>query len=190
VYWRHLIRNKSSLKAGVEAAVEEDQVLDLVDQAAWAVLVEQDQAAWAVLVEQDQAAWAVLVEQDQAGQAVPVHRVDLTNTSQMIIMAIMETMDTMDTMDIMDPMELVVNGWAIPGIGGTDMVIGEAGTTVALVGGGIPGMVIPGGGGTEIIGEAGYPVGAPSLVRTDPTTIGNSEEDPTSFIFFMNVKSS
>jgi hypothetical protein len=160
-----------------EAAVEEDQVLDLVDQAAWAVLVEQDQAAWAVLVEQDQAAWAVLV-----GQAVPGHRVDLTNTSQMIIMAIMDpmelvdTMDLMDpmelvdTMDLMDPMELVVNGWAIPGIGGTDMVIGEAGTTVALDGGGIPGMAIPGGGGQEIIGEAGYPVGAPSLVRTDPTT--------------------
>jgi hypothetical protein len=38
-----------------EAAVEEDQVLDLVDQAAWVVLVEQDQAAWVVLVEQDQA---------------------------------------------------------------------------------------------------------------------------------------
>jgi hypothetical protein len=180
VYWRHLIRNKSSLKAGVEAAVEEDQVLDLVDQEVDLDLV--DQAAWAVLVEQDQAAWAVLVEQDQAGQAVPVHRVDLTNTSQMIIMAIMDpmelvdTMDLMDpmelvdTMDLMDPMELVANGWAIPGIGGTDMVIGEAGTTVTLDGGGIPGMAIPGGGGQEIIGEAGYPVGAPSLVRTDPTT--------------------
>jgi len=44
------------------------------------------------------------------------------------------------------------------------MVIGE-------VGGGIPGMVILGGGGTEIIGGVGYPAGAPSLVRTDPTTI-------------------
>jgi hypothetical protein len=157
-----------------EAAVEEDQVLDLVDQAAWAVLVEQDQAAW-----------AVLVEQDQAGQAVPVHRVDLTNTSQMIIMAIMETMDTMD---IMDPLELVVNGWAIHGIGGTDMVIGEAGTTVALVGGGIPGMVIPGGGGTEIIGEAGYPVGAPSLVRTDHTTIVIPKRIQPISIFYTNVK--
>jgi hypothetical protein len=129
-----------------EAAVEEDQVLDPVDQAAW----------------------AVLVEHDQVGQAVPVQRVDLTNTSQMIIMAIMQTMDTMDTMDIMDTMELVVNGWAIPGIGGADMVIGEAGTTDALAGGGIPGMVIPGGGGTEIIGGAGYPVGAPTLMSTDP----------------------
>ena len=164
MYWRHLIRNKSSLKAGVE----EDQVLDLVDQEVDLDLV--DQAAWAVLVEQDQAAWAVLVEQDQAGQAVPVHRVDLTNTSQMIIMAIMDPMELVDTMDLMDPMELVANGWAIPGIGGTDMVIGEAGTTVTLDGGGIPGMAIPGGGGQEIIGEAGYPVGAPSLVRTDPTT--------------------
>jgi hypothetical protein len=166
------------LKAGVvpEAAVE-DQVLDLVDQEVDLDLV--DQAAWAVLVEQDQAAWAVLVEQDQA---LPVHRVDLTNTSQMIIMAIMDPMELVDTMDLMDPMELVdtmdlmdpmelaVNGWVIPGIGGTDMVIGEAGTTVALDGGGIPGMAIPGGGGQEIIGEAGYPVGAPSLVRTDPTT--------------------
>jgi hypothetical protein len=85
VYWRHLIRNKSSLKAGVE----EDQVLDLVDQ-------EVDQAAWAVLVEQDQAAWAVLVEQDQVGQVLVdrVDWVDLTNTSQMIIMAIMDRMDT------------------------------------------------------------------------------------------------
>lgn len=120
----------------------------------------------------DQAAWA-LVEQDQVGQAVPVHRVDwvdLTNTSQMIIMAIMDRMDTLDTM--LDPMELVVNGWAIPGIGGTDMVIGGAGTTVALAGGGIPGMVIP-------IGGAGYPAGAPTLIRSDPATIGNSEEDST-----------
>ena len=66
------------------------------------------------------------MEQDQAGQAVPVHRVDLTNTSHLIIMAPMDTMDTMDTM------ALVVNGWAIPGIGGADMVIGEAGTTEAL----------------------------------------------------------
>ena len=40
---------------------------------------------------------------------------------------------------------------------GADMVIGEAGGTVTLAGG-----------GTEIIG------GAPSLVRTDPTSIGNS----------------
>ena len=48
---------------------------------------------------------------------------------------------------------------------------------------------IPIGGGTEIIGEAGYPVGAPSLVRTDHTTIGNSEEDSTYlFIFYTNVK--
>ena len=44
-----------------------------------------------------------------------------------------------------------------------------AGTTVALAGGGIPGMAILGGGGTEIIGGAGYPAGVPSLVRTDPT---------------------
>ena len=105
---------------------------------------------------------------------MPVHRVDwvdLTNTSQMIIMAIMEPMDTMDTMDSMETMELVVNGWAIPGIGGADMVIGGAGTTVALAGGGIPGTVIHGGGGTEIIGGAGYPAGVPSLVSSDLTTI-------------------
>ena len=145
--------------------MEEDQVLDLVDQEVDPDLV-------------DQAAWAVLAEQDQA---VPVHkvdRVDLTNTSQM---AIMDTMDTMDTMELvvnMDTMELVVNGWVIPGIGGRDMVIGGAGTMVALAGGGIPGMVIPGGGGMEIIGGAGYPAGAPSLIRTDLTTIGNSEEEP------------
>jgi hypothetical protein len=103
--------------------------------------------------------------------------VDLTNTSQMIIKAIMDRMDTLDTM--LDPMELVVNGWAIPGIGGTDMVIGGAGTTVALAGGGIPGMAIPIGGGPEIIGGAGYPAGAPTLIRSDPATIGNSEEDST-----------
>jgi hypothetical protein len=153
--------------------VEEDQVLDLVDQEVDLDLV--DQAADLDLV--DQAAWAVLV--DQAGQAVLVDWVDLTNTSQMIIVAIMDPMDTMDTM------ELVVNGWAIPGIGGADMVIGEAGTAVALAGGGIPGMVIPGGGGTEIIGEAGYPIGAPSLVRTDTITIGNSKEDSTYLLFFL-----
>ncbi len=161
--------------------MEEDQVLDPVDQEVDLDLV--NQAAWAVLVDLDvvnQAAWAVLVEQDQAGQAVPVDWVDLTNTSQMIILAIMDPMDTMDTM------ESVVNGWAIHGIGGADMVIGEAGSTVALAGGGILGMVIPGGGGTEIIGGAGYPVGDPSLVRTDRTTIGNSEEDSTYLFIFMN----
>jgi hypothetical protein len=44
----------------------------------------------------------------------------------------------------------------------------------------VSGMVIHGGGGTKIIGGAGYPAGAPSLVRTcDPTTI---------FLFFTNVK--
>jgi hypothetical protein len=53
-----------------------------------------------------------------------------------------------------------------------DMVIGGAGTTVALAGGGVSGMVIHGGGGTKIIGGAGYPTGAPFLVRTcNPTTI-------------------
>ena len=57
-------------------------------------------------------------------------------------------MDTMDRTEITDSMD----GWVIPGIGGTGMVIGEAGTTVDLVGGGIPGMAILGGGGTEIIG--------------------------------------
>ncbi|MGA9152495.1 MAG: hypothetical protein WBZ36_18115 [Candidatus Nitrosopolaris sp.] len=46
-----------------------------------------------------------------------------------------------------------------------------AGTTVALAGGGIPGMVIPIGGGPEIIGGAGYPTGAPTLIRSDPATI-------------------
>jgi hypothetical protein len=64
------------------------------------------------------------------------------------------------------------HGWVILGIGGADMVIGGVGTTVALAGGGVYGMVIHGGGGTKIIGGAGYPAGAPSLVRTcNPTTI-------------------
>jgi hypothetical protein len=151
-----------------EAAVEEDQVLDLVDQEAGQHRAVQV-LRWLVLMHK--------VEQDQAGQAVLVHKVDwvdLTNTSHLIIQASMDTTDTMDTM------ELVVNGWVIPGIGGADMVIGGAGTTVTLAGGGIPGMAIPGGGGTEIIGGAGYPAGALSLVRTDPTTI---------FLFFY-VKSS
>ncbi len=68
------------------------------------------------------------------------------------------------------------------------MVIGEAGTTVALAGGGIPGMAIPIGGGTDIIGGAGYPAGAPSLIRIDPATIGNSEEDSTYlFIFYERL---
>ena len=66
------------------------------------------------------------------------------------------------------------------------MVIGEAGTTVALAGGGIPGMDIPIGGGTEIIGGAG--TGAPSLISTDPTTIGNSEEDSTYLFIFYESK--
>ncbi len=65
------------------------------------------------------------------------------------------------------------------------MVIGEVGTTVALAGGGIPGMAIPIGGGTDIIGGAGYPAGAPSLIRTDPATIGNSEEDSTYLFYFL-----
>ena len=43
------------------------------------------------------------------------------------------------------------------------MVIGEAGGTAALASGGIPGMVIRIGGGTEIIGGHW----APSLIRTD-----------------------
>ena len=97
---------------------------------------------------------------------------DLTNTSHLIIMVVMDTMDTTEITDSTD-------GWVIPGIGGADMVIGEAGTTVTLVGGGIPGTAILGGGGTEIIGGAGYPTGAPSLVRTDPTTI---------FLFFYERK--
>jgi hypothetical protein len=80
------------------------------------------------------------------------------------------------------------NGWAIPGIGGTDMVIGGAGTTVALPGGGIPGIAIPIGGGTEIIGGAGYTAGVPTLIRTDPTTIGNSEEDSTYLFIFYEPK--
>jgi hypothetical protein len=164
VYSRHLIHSKSSLKA-VVAAVEEDQVLALVNR-----VVEQDQVNR--VVEQDQVNRVVeqdqvnrVVEQDQVGQAVLVNKaewVGLTNTSRLIIQASMDTTDTMDTL------ELVVNGWVIPGIGGADMVTGVAGTTVTLVGGGIPGMAILGGGGTEIIGGAGYPAGAPSLVRTDP----------------------
>ena len=111
----------------------------------------------------------------QAVPAVPVHKVDwvdLTNTSHLIIMVVMDTMDTTEITDSTD-------GWVIPGIGGADVVIGEAGTTVTLVGGGIPGTAILGGGGTEIIGGAGYPAGAPSLVRTDPTTI---------FLFFYERK--
>ena len=133
-------------------------LLDLVDRVA-----EQDQ--------EDRVA-----EQDQEGQAVLVHKVDwvdLINTSQL--------MDTMDTMDM-------VHGWAIPGIGGADMVIGAAGTTVAQAGGGIPGMAIPGGGGTETIGGDGYQAGAPTLVRTDPDSIDNSRGFNLSFYFFMNVK--
>jgi len=47
---------------------------------------------------------------------------------------------------------IYTSGWAILGVGGADMVIGEAGGTAALAGGGIPGMVIRIGGGTEIIG--------------------------------------
>lgn len=62
-----------------------------------------------------------------------------------------------------------------------DMVIGWVGTMVALAGGGIPGMAIPIGGGTEIIGEAG--TGAPSLIRTDPTTIGYSDRIQPIFLF-------
>ena len=54
-----------------------------------------------------------------------------------------------------------------------------AGPIVALAGSGIHGMVLPIGCGTEIIGGAGYPAGAPSLVRTDPTTI---------FLFFYERK--
>jgi hypothetical protein len=77
------------------------------------------------------------------------------------------------------------NGWAIPGIGGTDMVIGGAGTTVALAGGGIPGMVIPIGGGTEIIGGAGYPDGVPSLIRTEPY---QGFEDSTYLFIFYEPK--
>jgi hypothetical protein len=68
------------------------------------------------------------------------------------------------------------NGWATAGVGGKDMAIGEAGTAVTLVGGGVPGMAIPMGIGTDIIGWAGFPAGATTLVRTDPTTIGSSEE--------------
>ncbi len=58
----------------------------------------------------------------------------------------------------------------------------------SLAGGGIPGMAIPIGGGTEIIGEAGYPAGTPSLVRSDHTTIGNSKEDNLSFYFLYERK--
>jgi hypothetical protein len=43
-------------------------------------------------------------------------------------------------------------------------------------------MAIPIGGGTEIIGEAD--TGTPSLIRTDPTTIGDSEEDST-YLFIV-----
>jgi hypothetical protein len=105
---------------------------------------------------------------------VLVHKVDwvdLINTFQMI----MDTVDTVDTMH---------NGWAILGIGGMDMVIGVVGTTVARAGGGTPGMAIPIRGGTEIIGGAGYPAGAPTLIRTDLTTIGISKEDSTYLFIF------
>jgi hypothetical protein len=76
------------------------------------------------------------------------------------------------------------NGWAIPGIGGMDMVIGAAGTMVALAGGGMPGMAILIGGGAEIIGGAGYQAGAPTLIRTDPH---EGFEDSAS-LFFLNQK--
>jgi hypothetical protein len=52
-----------------------------------------------------------------------------------------------------------------------------AGTTVAQAGGGILGITIPIRGGMEISGGAGYPAGAPTLIRTDLPAIGNSEED-------------
>jgi hypothetical protein len=128
--------------------VEEDQVLDPVDR---------------------------VVERHQAGQIVLVHKVDwvdLTNTSHLIMMAIMDTMDRTDTLDRTDTTD-TADGWANPGIGGADMVIGVAGTAFGLAGGGIPGIAIPIGGGTEIIGGAGYPAGAPILIHTDLTTIGN-----------------
>jgi hypothetical protein len=64
-----------------------------------------------------------------------------------------------------------VDGWVILGVGTGHMVIGGAGTTVALAGGGVAGMVIHGGGGVKTIGGAGYPAGARSLVRSDLTTI-------------------
>ena len=64
-----------------------------------------------------------------------------------------------------------VDGWVILGIGGADMVIGGIGPTVVLAGGSVAGMVIHFGGGNKIIGGAGYPAGAPSLVRADLTTI-------------------
>ena len=57
-----------------------------------------------------------------------------------------------------------VDGWVILGNGGKDMVIGRAGPTVVLAGGGVARMVIHFGGGNKIIG-------APSLVRADLTTI-------------------
>jgi hypothetical protein len=64
-----------------------------------------------------------------------------------------------------------VDGWVILGNGGMDMVIGRAGPTVVLAGGGVARMVIHFGGGNKIIGGAGCPAGAPSLVRADLTTI-------------------
>jgi hypothetical protein len=46
-------------------------------------------------------------------------------------------------------------------------------------------MAIPIGGGTEIIGGAG--TGAHSLISTDPTTIGYSEEDSTYLFIFYGL---
>ena len=52
----------------------------------------------------------------------------------------------------------------------------------SLAGGGNPGMAIPIGGGTEIIGVAGYQAGVPTLIRTDPAVIGSDEDSIYLFI--------
>ncbi len=65
--------------------------------------------------------------------------------------------------------KLLHNGLAIPGITGMVIVIGAAGTADTLAGGGVDGMAIPMGGGTDIIGGAGITAGAHTLVRTDHT---------------------
>jgi hypothetical protein len=79
------------------------------------------------------------------------------------------------------------NGWAIPGIGGTDMVIGEAGTAVTLDGGGVHGIAIPMDGGTDIIGGAGFTAGVHTPVRTEDSSHLFIFYEPNILEFFSSV---
>jgi hypothetical protein len=83
-------------------------------------------------------------------------------------------------------MDIMEYGWAIPGIGGADMVI------VRLVqlspGGGTPGMAIPIRGGTEIIGGAVTRLGPlPSSVLTSSLLVIPKRIQPI-FLFFHERK--